>query len=433
MSHTGKIKDADALFVVDPITRQIKNASSTKTTLMQYDHNSERFGFTLPRYIEGHDMMESTKAEVHYINVDAPDVYEMTDLAIDEADENKVTCSWLISQNATSKVGALDFLLRFSCVAEDGAIEYAWSTGIHKGITVSKGIYNTDVIVEQNADALEQMEAEIKDHIEKNGIQTDGNIECTELIAKKAEIGTFNDDTGAKANNAVASGNYTIAKGDHSFAANHQTQANHTRSAAFGNNTKTSTVDQLVCGKFNDSNVAASIFQVGCGTSKDNRKNALNVTDKGDVQVLRNVISSAKPTSDNHLINKAFFDACLLKIGNVRFKSVKLEKYDVFTIKPGMIFFFQSDSSGVIATIRGWTPDNGDFEHEIYGLTFGFCTELGQTHDKESNRYRMSLNYKDGGFTTDFESKNKYLDKGDNPTIEAMTPLYIWHIEKETE
>jgi hypothetical protein len=165
MSHTDKIKDADALFLVDPITRQIKNVSSTKTTLMQYDHNSERFSFTIPRYIEGHDMMESTKAEVHYINVDTADVYEMTDLAIDETDDDKVTCSWLISQNATSKVGALDFLLRFSCVAEDGTIEYAWHTGIHKGITVSKGIYNTNIIVEQNADALEQIEAEIKSEV----------------------------------------------------------------------------------------------------------------------------------------------------------------------------------------------------------------------------------------------------------------------------
>lgn len=163
MSHINKIQDKDACFEVDPITRAIKNVSSTKTTLMQFDHNSERFTFTLPRYVEGHDMAEVTKAEVHYINVDTPGVYELTDIAVDEADESKVKCTWLISQNATMKVGALDFLLRFSCIAADGSIEYAWNTAIHKGISVAKGMYNTDIIVTQNADVFEQMKSKTKD------------------------------------------------------------------------------------------------------------------------------------------------------------------------------------------------------------------------------------------------------------------------------
>lgn len=168
MSHTDKIKDADALFLVDPITRQIKNVSSTKTTLMQYDHNSERFGFSLPRFIEGHDMMESTRAEVIYLNVDTPGVYIMTDLAIDEEDENTVTCSWLISQNATLKAGALQFLLRFSCIAEDdsGAIEYAWHTGIFKGINVSAGMDGAATMIEIFPDALEQIKTEIKSGVD---------------------------------------------------------------------------------------------------------------------------------------------------------------------------------------------------------------------------------------------------------------------------
>lgn len=165
MPHKNKIIDKDPCFEVEPITRAIRNVSSTKTTLMQFDHNSERFSFTLPRFIEGHDMMESTKAEVHYLNVDTPGLYDITDLSIDEADENKLKCTWLISQNATLKSGSLHFSLRFSCVAEDGSVEYAWNTGIHQGITITKGMNNTEVIIEQNADVLEQIKAELKESI----------------------------------------------------------------------------------------------------------------------------------------------------------------------------------------------------------------------------------------------------------------------------
>ena len=165
MSHKNKIKDNDPCFEVDPITRAIRNVSTSKTTLMQYDHNSERFSFTLPRFIEGHDMMESTKAEVHYLNVDAPGLYDIDDLAIDEADENKVKCTWLISRNATLKAGALHFMLRFSCVAADGTVEYAWNTGIHQGITITKGMNNAEAIVEQSADVLEQMKGELKESV----------------------------------------------------------------------------------------------------------------------------------------------------------------------------------------------------------------------------------------------------------------------------
>lgn len=166
MSHNNKIIDKDPCFEVDAITRVIRNVSNTKTTVMQFDHNSERFSFTLPRFVEGHDLMESTKAEVHYNNVDTPGVYTIEDLTLLE-DEGKVKCSWLISSNATFKVGALDFLLRFSCLAEDGSVVYVWNTGIYKGITVSKGMCNTEIILEQNPDALEQMKETIKNYVDE--------------------------------------------------------------------------------------------------------------------------------------------------------------------------------------------------------------------------------------------------------------------------
>jgi hypothetical protein len=38
------VYDTDTRFAINPITRVVKNQSSKKTTLIQYDHNSERNG-----------------------------------------------------------------------------------------------------------------------------------------------------------------------------------------------------------------------------------------------------------------------------------------------------------------------------------------------------------------------------------------------------
>ena len=49
MSHIHNVTDSDNKFIVDGISRVIKNASTSKTTVMQFDHNSEVFTFELPR------------------------------------------------------------------------------------------------------------------------------------------------------------------------------------------------------------------------------------------------------------------------------------------------------------------------------------------------------------------------------------------------
>lgn len=172
MAHTDIIKDSDKCFEIDPITRVIRNASPTKTTIIQFDHNSERFTFTLPRFIEGHDMMECNRVEVHYLNGATPGVYEVDDLKISAEDENKVTCSWLISQNATQYTGALHFLIRFSCVEADGTIKYVWNTDIFKGINVITGMFNSNIIVEQHADVLEQWKSIIDSLSTKSIVKT---------------------------------------------------------------------------------------------------------------------------------------------------------------------------------------------------------------------------------------------------------------------
>lgn len=159
MSHVNKVIDADPHFVIDINTRNIKNVSQTKVSLVQYDHNSERFSFTLPRFIEGHDMLECNSVQVHYYSTANPDtkgVYAVTDLAVCEEDAENVCCTWLISRNVTQTAGALLFQLRFACVDEDGTEEYAWHTNPFRGISVSAGMNNAEAVVEQYADILEQ-------------------------------------------------------------------------------------------------------------------------------------------------------------------------------------------------------------------------------------------------------------------------------------
>lgn len=167
MAHADIIIDKDPCFEINTATRQITNMTAEKTSLIQYDHNSERFGFTMPRFVEGHDMSICDRIEVHYINSDGmtqeqiEGVYEVTDVAISNDDEEKIVFSWIISQNATSYVGALAFLIRFVCVEEDATVSYAWNTAIFTGVKIEKGMYNSDEIVAEYADVLEQWRIEL--------------------------------------------------------------------------------------------------------------------------------------------------------------------------------------------------------------------------------------------------------------------------------
>lgn len=163
MSHSDLIKDADAFFEVDPITRQIINKTPAKIVLMQKDHNSEKFTFKLPRYIEGHDMAQTARAQVHYINIDSAtgavskDRYIFYDLAIDPDDESSVLCSWLISGIATKYSGKLTFILEFDCFENDELV-YSWHSASYSGISIDETFTCDESQYVQYADIIAQWE-----------------------------------------------------------------------------------------------------------------------------------------------------------------------------------------------------------------------------------------------------------------------------------
>ena len=167
MAHLHGVIDADKHFVIDAATREITNQSD-KITLMQNDHNSERFTFEIPREIDGHDMSLCNVVRVHYLNIDTatkeqnPGVYDVEDLQISPDDETVVAGSWLISANATKHVGNLNFTIRFKCVADDGSIKYAWSSAIFKGISIGQSYNNSGMVAEEYADILAQWQARIE-------------------------------------------------------------------------------------------------------------------------------------------------------------------------------------------------------------------------------------------------------------------------------
>lgn len=172
MAHKHSVYDSDTHFTINSVTRQIRNETSRKTTLIQGDHNSERFTFELPRFIEKHDMSLCNKVEVHYLNIDSETkeqnsgLYTVDDLQISTEDSEKVTCSWLISENATRLVGGLYFIVRFCCEV-DGFVTYAWNTAVCKDIAVSTGINAAATFENEYVDIIEQWKETVAGEITK--------------------------------------------------------------------------------------------------------------------------------------------------------------------------------------------------------------------------------------------------------------------------
>lgn len=185
MAHIHAVTDGDRRFVIDPITRAIKDESGKKNTLIQYDHNCERLTFELPRYIEGHDMSTCNKVAVHFFNIDAKTNRqksgnpELTDLHIDPENKDVVVVSWLISRGATQFYGLLKFLLRFSCI-EDDIETYSWNTAFFTGLSIGEG-GNADRLFEtEYVDVIEQWKKSVMDEF-KADINTWKDTKAAEL------------------------------------------------------------------------------------------------------------------------------------------------------------------------------------------------------------------------------------------------------------
>lgn len=245
MYHKHSVYDTDLHLIIDPISRNITNTSQ-KTVLMQNDHNSERFTFEIPRYVEGHDMTLCNVVEIHYINIDASnknnrssDIYPVDDIQLSPESNDVVIGSWLVSHNATTFNGSLNFIIRFACVSDEdvGDIQYQWFSNVYTGLVVSKGIYNTEVVTnDDDSDVLYAWKKEVYEHIEplveraEKAYQAYQEVE--ELVetsmvlinesveqAKTSETNAKESETNAKESeiNAKNSENIALTKADESL------------------------------------------------------------------------------------------------------------------------------------------------------------------------------------------------------------------------
>lgn len=198
MPHSHPIYDSDKHFVIDPITRNITNNSS-KLTITQYDHNSERFTFEIPRIIEGHDMSLSDLVRVHFINIGSiktntnSGVYEVDDMSVSLDDPDTITFSWLISGAATKYNGSLNFAIRFYCLSDESEIEYSWGTNIYLGIKVSNSLDNSETIIEDYVDVLEKWKQDVIDTCFDYTNKIIGNLNDLETEAKNNLVDAIND------------------------------------------------------------------------------------------------------------------------------------------------------------------------------------------------------------------------------------------------
>lgn len=173
MGHIHDVIDTDIHYKIDGISRTIINVNETKRQLVQYDHNSERLTFEIPRKVDGHDFSECNMVEVHFENVDvfeknkSSGIYIVDDLHVKEDDEETVVLSWLVSGDATEYVGTLNFIIRFACVT-DGYVDYAWNTTVFKGISILSGLYNSDFIAREQYDIIAKLQSDFKD-LKENG------------------------------------------------------------------------------------------------------------------------------------------------------------------------------------------------------------------------------------------------------------------------
>jgi len=192
MPLDGHTKNVDIMkfeeldFTINPEDRSIIHVvwdkaeqefvETEKHTLMQYETNSTKMVFDIPRYINGHDMRECNIVQIHYRNSGATtsekrrDIYNVTDLEVypnttDYDGEEVLRFSWDISNNATQYAGNIEFVVHFICTdaganadpkdpSTYGVILYNWSTAICEVLQVMKGMNNNDLLTDETPDYI---------------------------------------------------------------------------------------------------------------------------------------------------------------------------------------------------------------------------------------------------------------------------------------
>lgn len=168
LTHEEILVNSDPLCTIDGKTRKV-TVNSGKTAFLQNDHNSERVGFTMERFIDGHDMFVVDRVAIKYLNASRNDMYIVDDLTLSE-DKKSVNFTWLISGNVTANAGSVIFQINFRCWDDEGNVTYNWSTQPCSTYTILEGLYSMDSNPEELYDFWARYENLVKDVADKTEI-----------------------------------------------------------------------------------------------------------------------------------------------------------------------------------------------------------------------------------------------------------------------
>lgn len=191
MDHIHGSYESTNRFRINPFSRAVINESEVEIVIAQYDHNSERFIFELPKMVEEHDMTLCSAIRIHYINAGSnnkvnKDVYIVDDLKISDDDPDTITFSWPLSKSATSINGVLSFAIEFVCTT-DGKVDYSWSTLPSESIKISETYNISDNVIDEDySDILELWKEELFSQFMEEGFDLSDYYDKEETDAKLA-------------------------------------------------------------------------------------------------------------------------------------------------------------------------------------------------------------------------------------------------------
>ena len=429
MAHIHEVIDSDKCFTIDPITRLIVNdAGNKKTQLIQNDHNSERFAFQLPRYIEGHDMSLSNKVEVHYINLDQSSnersvgVYEVTDLALSE-DNESVLLSWLISNNATKYVGVLSFAICFKCMSDD-VIDYSWNTAINSSIQIAKGMYNSEIIIKDYIDVLEVWKEEFMSSIDLSGscLRAIDPIGTGSFSINRKEGSTIGQNSVALGQDCTASGSISHAEGHNTTASGHASHAEgyynlsggYTKfDAALGSETVDSTINYYIDVANLDTTLISTNDEIYV-LVEDNAS-----TEKQICKIIVSSITEYNTTDEVSTVkHKIYFDENELRNQMSGFPNIKIINIHVknnnnpySTHAEGKYTTASGDSSHAEGYLTEASGDYGSHAEGVYTMASG---DYGSHAEGEYATASGPVSHAEGYYTT--ASGDSSHAEGDNTT-----------------
>lgn len=169
--------------------RNITVPDMLKRIAVQYDNCIETVTFDCPRYWDENDL-STMNIYINYVRSDSvKGVYLAKNVRVDEEDSNIIHFDWLIGDEITIVSGALQFAI--SAKKMDIDEEIRWYSEINTQMTVSKGLDNAEIVVEEHPDILNEILAKVDNMTVDNDVKNAIKTLQTDLGALENKVDNF--------------------------------------------------------------------------------------------------------------------------------------------------------------------------------------------------------------------------------------------------